>query len=120
MFFYLYLIFVYSIKPNAVVTNIYITDLLIFFLIVPVFGSSSNNDIVYVDQNGIITAKSEGISTITATVDNKQAKILVSVFSNDRGENNIIENNIQKNIIHEDNGSDNINLSSNSILDEEP
>lgn len=81
---------------------------------------SSNNDIVYVDQNGIITAKSEGISTITATVDNKQAKILVSVFSNDRGENNIIENNIQKNIIHEDNGSDNINLSSNSILDEEP
>lgn len=96
-----------------------------------VVWTTSDNNIVSVDSNGILKANSVGTAIITATVNEKQSSIMVTVYTDsvNQDENNTNEdisdnnsNKEQENVINSDEEINKIenNKKEENILDEVP
>lgn len=96
-----------------------------------VVWTTSDNNIVSVDSNGILKANSVGTAVITATVNEKQSSIMVTVYTDsvNQDENNTNEdisdnnsNKEQENVINSDEEINKIenNKKEENILDEVP
>lgn len=70
-----------------------------------VIWSSSQDKVVSVDNNGVLQANSEGIATVTASCNGKNASIKVTVYADELDKN---EDNKDENINVSDEGQENI------------